>query len=109
MKAVRIVAMALGSVIVLYLLVTVFLPQWMIVGVHFRWPWTSDIVWLDVIGLVTAVSMLEAAIAGRGRTVAHGRVSYWQVAPWLRPILGIVGLGLLGFVVVHFLRTFYGF
>jgi len=68
-----------------------------------------DIAWLDIIGLVTAVSMLEAALAGRGRTVAHGRMSYWQVAPWLRPILGIVGLGLLGFAVVHFLRMFYGF
>jgi hypothetical protein len=69
----------------------------------------SDIVWLDIIGLVSAVSMLGAALAGRGRTVAHGRVSYWQVAPWLRPILGIVGLALLGIVVVHFVRTFYRF
>jgi hypothetical protein len=68
---------------------------------------SGDIVWLDIIGLVTAVTLIEAALAGKGRTVAHGRLSYWQVAPWLRPILGIVGLGLLGFVVVHFLRTFY--
>jgi hypothetical protein len=64
-------------------------------------------IWLDVIGLTTAVSFLEAALAGRGRTVAHGRTSYWHVAPWLRPILGIVGLGLLGLVVVDFLRRFY--
>jgi hypothetical protein len=69
----------------------------------------SDFVWLDIIGLVTAVSMLGAALAGRGRTVAHGHVSYWQVAPWLRPILGIVGVVLLGIVVVHFVRTFYRF
>jgi hypothetical protein len=68
---------------------------------------SGDIVWLDIIGLVTAVTLIEAALAGKGRTVAHGRLSYWQVAPWLRPILGIVGLGLLGFVVVQFLRTFY--
>jgi hypothetical protein len=39
MKTVRIVAMVLGAVVVLYVLVTVFLPQWMIVGIHFRWPW----------------------------------------------------------------------
>ena len=69
----------------------------------------SGIVWLDIIGLVTAVSMLEAAFTGRGRTVLRGHVNYWQVAQWLRPILGIVGLGLLGFVAVHFLRTFYRF
>jgi hypothetical protein len=68
---------------------------------------SSDAVWLDILGLVTAVSLLEAALAGRGRTVAHGRTSHWRVAPWLRPILGIAGLGLLGLVVVHFLRTFY--
>jgi hypothetical protein len=68
---------------------------------------SSEIVWLDIVGLVTAVTLIGAAIAGRGRTVAHGRISYWQVAPWLRPILGIAGLGLLGLVVVHFLRTFY--
>jgi hypothetical protein len=67
---------------------------------------SSDIVWLDIIGLITAVTLIEAAFAGRGRTVAHGRISYWQVAPWLRPILGIAGLGLLGLVVIHFLRTF---
>lgn len=67
----------------------------------------SDIVWLDIIGLVTAIMLLEAALAGRGRTVAHGRISYWRVVPWIRPILGIVGLGLLGLVVGHFLRMFY--
>jgi hypothetical protein len=41
MKAVRLAAMALGAVVVLYLLVTVFLPQGMIVGFHFRRPWYS--------------------------------------------------------------------
>jgi hypothetical protein len=38
----------------------------------------SGIVWLDIIGLVTAVSMLEAALTGRGRTVLRGHVNYWQ-------------------------------
>jgi hypothetical protein len=67
----------------------------------------SNSVWLDIIGLVTAVTCLEAAVTGRGRTHGRGRVSYWPVAPWLRPILGIVGFGVLGVVVVHFLRNFY--
>jgi hypothetical protein len=35
MKAVRIAAIALGAVVALYVLVTVLLPQWMIVGIHF--------------------------------------------------------------------------
>ena len=66
----------------------------------------SQPIWWDILGLATAVTLLEAALAGRGRTIAHGRASYWQVAPWLRPILGIVGVGLLGLVVVSFLRRF---
>jgi len=40
-KAVRIAAMALGAVILLYVLVAVFLPEWMIVGIHFAWPWSK--------------------------------------------------------------------
>lgn len=36
MKAVRIVGIALGAVVVLYFLVISFIPEWMIVGVHFR-------------------------------------------------------------------------
>jgi hypothetical protein len=109
MKAVRIVAIAFGALVVLYFLAINFIPNWMIVGVHFRWPWSSDSVWLDIVGLALAVTFLEAAFYGRGRTVLRGHVNYWHVTPWLRPILGIVGFGLLGFVVVHFLRRFYGF
>jgi hypothetical protein len=67
----------------------------------------SDSVWLDIIGLAAAVSLLEAAIFGKGRTHGRGRISYWPVAFWLRPILGIVGLGLLAVVAVHFLKSFY--
>jgi hypothetical protein len=67
----------------------------------------GNVVWLDIIGLAIAVSLLEAAIFGRGRTYGKGRVSYWRVAPWLRPILAVVARVLLGLVVVHFLRTFY--
>jgi len=63
-------------------------------------------IWLDVVGLATAVTFLEAALTGRGRTVARGHASFWQAAPWLRLVLGIVGLGLLGLVLVNFLRRF---
>jgi hypothetical protein len=66
----------------------------------------SHSIWLDIVGLTIAVTLLEAAFHGRGRTVAHGRASYWQVAPWLRPVLGVVGLGLLGLVLVSFLGRF---
>jgi hypothetical protein len=41
MRAVRIVAMAVGAIVALYLLAIAFLPQWMIVGFHFRRPWHS--------------------------------------------------------------------
>jgi hypothetical protein len=63
-------------------------------------------IWLDVVGLVTAVTFLEAAFTGKGRTISRGHASFWQVAPWLRPVLGIVGLGLLSLVLVNFLRRF---
>ena len=63
-------------------------------------------IWLDVIGLVTAVTFLEAAVTGRGRTISRGHENFWQVAPWLRPVLGIVGLGLLGIVLVNVLGRF---
>jgi len=39
MKAIRIVAITLAAIVVLYLLMTVLLPQWMIVGIHFHRPW----------------------------------------------------------------------
>ena len=70
------------------------------------WLGVGNIVWLDIVGLATAISLLEAAFYGRGRTVLRGHVNYWQVAPWLRPVLGIVGFALLALVVVHFLRRF---
>lgn len=38
MKAVHILAIAVASIIVLYLLIIAFLPEWMIVGIHFPWP-----------------------------------------------------------------------
>jgi hypothetical protein len=39
MKVVRIMAIALGALVVLYFLMIAFIPEGMIVGVHFRWPW----------------------------------------------------------------------
>jgi hypothetical protein len=38
MKAIRILAIAVGAVIVLYLLIIAILPDWMIAGIHFRGP-----------------------------------------------------------------------
>jgi hypothetical protein len=38
MKALRTVAIAVCAVVVLYQLVIAFIPDWMIVGVRFRWP-----------------------------------------------------------------------
>ena len=69
-------------------------------------PNSGHSMWLDIVGLALAVTFLEASFFGRGRTVLRGHVNYWQVAPWLRPVLAIVGLGLLGFVLVDFLRRF---
>src|SRR5580700_7761194 len=39
MKVVRIVAATVGALVVVYMIVIVFMPEWMIVGVRFRWPW----------------------------------------------------------------------
>lgn len=66
----------------------------------------SHSIWVNVIGLAIAVTLLEAALAGRGRTILRGRESYWHVAPWLRPILSILGVGLLGLVLVNFFLRF---
>jgi hypothetical protein len=41
MKAVRIVALALGAVVLLYFLVMNSIPEGIIVGFHFRWPWSK--------------------------------------------------------------------
>ena len=63
-------------------------------------------IWVDVIGLAIAVTLLEAALAGRGRTIAHGRTSYWHVAPWLRPMVAIIGFVLLALVLINVLMRF---
>jgi hypothetical protein len=39
MKAVQIAAITLGVVVVLYFLVIALIPEGIIVGFRFRWPW----------------------------------------------------------------------
>jgi hypothetical protein len=62
----------------------------------------SNIVWLDIICLAVAVTLLEGAVTGRGTT--RGR--HWPVYLRLRPLFAIVGFALLAFVVVDVLRRF---
>ena len=69
-------------------------------------PSNSHSVWLDIFGLTVAVTLLEAAVRGVGTTYGRGRTSQWRVAPWLRPVLAVVGLGLLLLVFIDFLRRF---
>jgi hypothetical protein len=63
MKVVRIVAIALGTVVVLYFLAINFLPEWAIVGVHFSRPWWQ--VLLVLIALVVAFVWLIMRFSGR--------------------------------------------
>jgi hypothetical protein len=62
----------------------------------------SNSTWIDVLTLAMSVGLLEAAFTGKGSTHGRGRKLYWPVAPWLRPILGMVGFALLAFALVHF-------
>ena len=66
--------------------------------------WLDAINWLDAMGVAGALTCLEAAITGRGRTVGKGRVVYWNVAPWMRPILGGIGLVVLLLACFDFLN-----
>lgn len=64
----------------------------------------SNTVWLEIIALALAVSLLEGAVTGklRGRRGGH-----WPVPLRLRPLFGVVGFGLVTFVLVDvFLRFF---
>jgi hypothetical protein len=62
----------------------------------------SNIVWLDIICLAVAVTLLEGAVTGRGTT--RGR--HWPVSLRLRPLFAIVGFGLLAFAIADFFRRF---
>jgi hypothetical protein len=62
----------------------------------------SERVWLDIICLAIAVTLLEGAVTGRGTT--RGRP--WPVSLRLRPLFAVVGFGLLAFAIVDFFRRF---
>jgi hypothetical protein len=62
--------------------------------------------WVDFFGFAAALTCLEAAITGTGRTTHKGHVNLWSVSPRLRPILGVAGIGLLIFVAVDLLKRF---
>lgn len=62
--------------------------------------------WLDFAGLAVAVALLEAAIRGVGVTVLKGHSNYWRVTPRFRPLLGLVGVGLLVLVAADVLMRF---
>jgi hypothetical protein len=62
----------------------------------------SNAVWLDIICLVVAVSLLEGAVTGR--VPMRGR--HRPVSHRLRPLFAIVGFGLLAFAIVDFFLRF---
>jgi hypothetical protein len=39
MRAIRLLAPFLGALLVLYVIAVSFVPDWMIVGIKFGWPW----------------------------------------------------------------------
>jgi hypothetical protein len=63
-------------------------------------------VWLDAMCLAASATLLEAAATGRGTTIGRGTINRWRVVSWLRPILAVIGLGLLSFAAVDFLNRF---
>jgi len=65
-------------------------------------------VWLDVMGLAAAASLIEMALTGKGTTVGRGTTSQWRVAQSLRPIFGVIGVGLLVFAIVDFVKKIWG-
>jgi len=81
MRIVRIAAISLGAAVVLYLLFTNFLPQRMIFGFHFRWPWHSA-------SMNPNTPILKIAVMADGRITVDGspatmeslRVSLKQLA-----------------------------
>jgi len=60
----------------------------------------SGRIWLDILSLAVAVTLIEGAATGRGTT--RGR--HWPVSMRLRPLFAIAGFGLLAFVVVDFFQ-----
>jgi len=64
----------------------------------------SNRLWLEIIGLALGVSLLESAVVGKMRKPRTHR--YWPVPLRLRPVFGIVGLGLTALALVDFFQRF---
>jgi hypothetical protein len=64
---------------------------------------TQDAVWIDIIALVMAVSLLEAAVTGRWR---NRRGPHRPVVDWARPVLALTGFALLVFAVFDSCRRY---
>jgi hypothetical protein len=64
----------------------------------------SNRLWLEIIGLALGVSLLESAVTGKMRKPRTHH--YWPVPLRLRPVFGIVGLGLTAFALVDFFQRF---
>jgi hypothetical protein len=61
-------------------------------------------VWLEIIALGLAASFLEGAVTGklRGRRGGH-----WLVPTRIRPFFGVIGFGLMAFILVDVFRRFF--
>ena len=60
--------------------------------------------WLEIIGLVLGVSLLEGSVTG---TLPRPRSrSHWPIPLRLRPVFGIFGFGLLAFAFIDFFLQF---
>jgi len=67
-------------------------------------PILSNRIWIEIIAIALAISLLEGAVTGglRGRRGGH-----WPVPMRLRPLFGIVGFGVVAFVLVDVIRRFF--
>jgi hypothetical protein len=67
MKTLRIAAIGIGAVIVVYLLLIAFMPDWMIVGFRFHWPWSKSV-----------SEKIAAQIASGAATIDVGRLADFE-------------------------------
>ena len=65
----------------------------------------SNRLWLEIIGLALGVSLLESAVTGKLRK-ARSQFRYWPVPLRLRPVFGVLGLGLVAFALIDFFQRF---
>lgn len=64
-------------------------------------PILSNRLWLEIIGLVLGVSLLEGAVTGKVRK-RRSQFRYWPVPLRLRPVFGAAGFGLVAFALIDF-------